>query len=105
MYRHHKKNAKKNKGKVFLQSSQIKYSPYELRDTKYLEHLHEQMKLRNSQEASVALREKIDEGNKRANYVNELDRMMGELYRPNLLRATKEHLNKWYEDTKKLIFT
>ena len=33
MYRHHKKNAKKNKGKVFLQSSQIKYSPFELRDT------------------------------------------------------------------------
>ena len=41
----------------------------------------------------------IDEGNKRANYVNELDRMMGELYRPNLPHATKEHVNKWYEDT------
>ena len=105
MYEFHKRNNLKNKGRVFLQSSQIKYSPFDLKDTKYLEHLHEQMKLRNSQEASVALRKKIDEGNKRANYVNELDRMMGELYRPNLPHATKEHLNKWYEDTKKLIFT
>ena len=105
MYKFHKRNNKKNKGNIFLQSSQIKYSPFDLKDTKYLEHLHEQMKLRNSQEASVALRKKIDEGNKRANYVNELDRMMGELYCPNLPHATKEHLNKWYEDTKKLIFT
>ena len=105
MYKFHKRNNKKNKGKIFLQSSQIKYSPFDLKDTEYLKHLHEQMKLRNSQEASVALRKKIDEGNKRANYVNELDRMMGELYRPNLPHTTKEHLNKWYEDTKKLIFT
>ena len=105
MYKIHKRNNLKNKGKVFLQSSQIKYSPFDLKDTEYLKHLHEQMKLRNSQEASVALRKKIDEGNKRANYVNELDRMMGELIRPNLPHATKEHLNKWYEDTKKLIFT
>ena len=73
-----------------------------MKDTKYFEHLHEQMKLRNSQEASVALRKKIHEGNKRANYVNELDRMMGG---PNLPHATKEHLNKWYENTRKLIFT
>ena len=84
----------------YFYNPQIKYSPFDMNDTKYLEHLHEQMKLRNSQEASVALRKKIDEGNKRANYVNELDRMMGELYRPNLPHATKEHLNKWYEDTK-----
>ena len=31
--------------------------------------------------------------------------MIGEIYRPNLPHATKEHLNKWYEDIKKLIFT
>ena len=105
MYKFHKRNNLKNKGKIFLQSSQIKYSPFDLKDTEYLKHLHEQMKLRNSQEASVALRKNIDEGNKRANYVNELNKMMGELYRPNLPHATKEHLNKWYEDTKKLIFT
>ena len=105
MYKFHKRNNNKNKDKVFLQPSQIKYSPFDQRDTEYLKHLHEQMKLINSQDASVALGKKIDEGNKRANYVNELDRMMGELYRPNLPLATKEHLNTWYEDTKKLIFT
>ena len=47
-----------------------------------------------------SIKEKIDEGNKRANCVNEMDRMMGELYRSNLPHATKEHLNKWYEDKK-----
>ena len=73
MYKFHKRN-KKNKGKVFLQSSQIKYSPFDLKDTEYLKHLHEQMKLRNSQEASVALRKHIQEGHARANYQNELDR-------------------------------
>ena len=86
MYKFHKRNNKKNKGKIF-------FNPPKLNIVR--------LKLRNSQEASVALRKKIDEGNKRANYVNELDRMMGELYHPNLPHATKEHLNKWYEDTKK----
>ena len=89
---------RKNKGNIFLQSSQIKYSPFDMKHKKHLKHLHEQVKLRNSQEASVALRKKIEEGNQRANYVNELDRMMGELYRPNLPHATKEHLNKWSVD-------
>ena len=105
MYRHHKKNAKKNKGKIFLQSSQIKYSPYELRDTKYLEHLHEQMKLRNSQEASVAFRKHIQEGHARANYQNELDRLTMELHRPNLPHSTKEHLEKRIKELEKLAFT
>ena len=105
MYRHHKKNAKKNKGKIFLQSSQIKYSPYELRDTKYLEHLHEQMKLRNSQEASVAFRKHIQEGHARANYQNELDRLTMELHRPNLPHSTKEHLEKRIKELEKLTFT
>ena len=101
MYRHHKKNAKKNKGKVFLQSSQNKYSAFDLKDTKYLEHLHEQMKLRNSQEASVAFRKHIQEGHARANYQNELDRLTMELHRPNLPHATREHLENRIEELKK----
>ena len=105
MYKFHRRNNFKKQGKIFLQSLQIKCSQFDQRDTEYLKHLHEEMKLRNSQEASVALRKKVDEGNKRANYVNELDRIMGELHRPNLPHATKEHLNTWYEDTKKLIST
>ena len=59
MYKFHKRNNSKNKGKIFLQSFQIKYSPFDMKDTKYLEHLHEQMKLRNSQEVSVALRKRL----------------------------------------------
>ena len=41
MYRRHKKTAKKNNGNVFLQPSQIKYSPFDMKDTRLLEHLHE----------------------------------------------------------------
>ena len=105
MYKFHKINNKKNKGKVFLQSSQIKYSPFDLKDTEYLKHLHEQMKLRNSQEASVALRKHIQEGHARANYQNELDRLTMELLRPNLPHSTKEHLKKRIDELDKLTFT
>ena len=105
MYRHHKKNAKKNIGKIFLQPSQIKYSPFDLKDNEYLKHLHEQMKLRNSQEASVAFRKHIQEGHARANYQNELDRLTMELHRPNLPHSTLEHLQKRIEELKKLTFT
>ena len=52
------------------------------------------MKLRNSQEASVAFRKHIQEGHARANYQNELDRLTMELRRPNLPHSTKEHLKK-----------
>ena len=105
MYRHHKKNAKKNKGKIFLQSSQIKYSPFDVKDNEYLKHLHEQMKLRDSQEASVAFRKPIQEGHARANYQNELDRLTMELHRPNLPHSTLEHLQKRIEELNKLTFT
>ena len=105
MYRHHKKNAKKNKGKIFLQSSQIKYSPFDVKDNEYLKHLYERMKLRDSQEASVAFRKYIQEGHARANYQNELDRLIMELHRPNLPHSTLEHLQKRIEELKKLTFT
>ena len=105
MYKFHKRNNLKNKGKVFLQSSQIKYSPFDLKDNEYLKHLHEQMKLRNSQEASVAFRKHIQEGHARANYQNELDRLTMELRRPNLPHSTKEHLKKRIDELDKLTFT
>ena len=96
MYKFHKRNNLKNKGKVFLQSSQIKYSPFDLKDTEYLKHLHEQMKLRNSQEASVAFRKTHSRRkHARANYQNELDRLtMGELRRPNLTTFNKGAFKK-----------
>ena len=99
MYKFHKRNNLKNKGKVFLQSSQIKYSPFDLKDNEYLKHLHEQMKLRNSQEASVAFRKHIQEGHARANYQNEVDRLTMELRRPH---STKEHLKKRIDELDKL---
>ena len=101
MYRHHKKKYG-TKSKVFLQSSQIKYSPFDRRDNEYLRHLHEQLKLRNSQEASIALRKKIEEGHARANYQNELDRLTMELLRPNLPHSAKEQVEKRIKELEEL---
>ena len=64
-----------------------------------------QMKLRNSQEASVAFRKHIEKGHARANYQNELDRLTMELHRPNLPHSTLEHLQKRIEELKKKSFT
>ena len=72
-------------------------------DTKYLEHLHKAMKLRNAREAMLMFRKDMIEGNKRANYQNELDRVQNELYRPNLSRPSKEHLEEYYTKLKKLM--
>ena len=65
-----------------------------LRDNSYLEHLHHQLKLRNSREAMVSLRKDMIEANNRANFQGEVDKIKRELERPNLPYATKEHLEK-----------
>ena len=81
MYKYHKKN-KKTGTKAHLHKSLIDYSPFDMRDTSYLEHLHKELKLRNARDAMVSLRKDMIESNKRSNYQNEIDRLTNELYRP-----------------------
>ena len=72
-----------------------------MRDTSYLEHLHKELKLRNSREAMTSLRKDMIESNNRANFQGEVDKIKRELERPNLPYATKEHLEerlKGYRD-------
>ena len=57
MMKFKKKNAKTG-AKVHLHKSPLNYSPFDMRDTKYLEHLHNELKLRNSRESMVLLRKK-----------------------------------------------
>ena len=104
MYKFHKQN-KKTGIKKHLQSSQMQYSPFTFGDTKYLEHLHQQIKLRNSRDASVQLRKDWMESNQRKNYQNELDRIKGELTRPNLPFSTKEALEERVKQLKNLVFS
>ena len=104
MFKYHKKN-KKTGTKAHLHKSLIDYSPFSLRDTSYLEHLHKELKLRNAREAMVSLRKDMIESNKRSNYQNEIDRLTNELYRPNLPYSTQEHMKNRIDQLKKLKFT
>ena len=93
MFKYHKKNAKTG-AKAHLHKSPLNYNPFMLRDNSYLEHLHHQLKLRNSREALVSLRKDMIESNNRANFQGEVDKIKSELERPNLPYATKEHLEQ-----------
>ena len=91
MFKYKKVNAKTG-SKVHLHKSPLNYNPFMLRDTNYLEHLHKELKLRNSREAMTSLRKDMIESNNRANFQGEVDKIKRELERPNLPYATKEHL-------------
>ena len=91
MFKYHKKN--KNTGnRAHLQKSLLTYSPFDLRDTSYLEHLHKELKLRNAREAMLSLRNDMIESNNRANYQNEKERLENQIRRDNLPFPTKEHM-------------
>ena len=78
------------------------YSPFQMQDTRYLEHLREHQKLRDAYEGSILKRNELLESNKRKNYRLELDRLMNELHRPNLPHSSIEPMKKRIEELKKL---
>ena len=80
------------------------YSPFQMQDIRYSEHLREHQKLREAYEGSVLKRNELLESNKRKNYQNELDRLMNELHRPNLPHSSIPHMKKRIEELKKLVF-
>ena len=80
------------------------YSPFQMTDTRYLEHLREHQKLREAYEGSVLKRNELLESNKRKNYQLDLDRLMNELHRPNLPHSSIEHMKKHIEELRKLAF-
>lgn len=90
MFKYHKHNNKTGT-KAHLHKFLIIFSPFDMRDTSYLEHLHKELKLRNAREGMVALRKDMIQANARSNYQNELDRLRGEVQRDNLPHNTKEH--------------
>ena len=80
------------------------YSPFEMKDTRYLEHLREHQKLREAYEGSILRRNELLESNKRKKYQNELDRLMNELHRPNLPHSSIEQMKKRIEELKNFTF-
>ncbi len=101
MYHHKKKNNKKN-NRSHLHTTMMNFTPF-MADTRYLEHLHKEMKLRSPREGMLQLRKDMIEGNNRANYQIEMDRKQNELHRPNLSKPSKEHLENYYTKFKKLM--
>ena len=87
-----------------IRTPQKMYSPFQMQDTRYLEHLREHQKLREAYEGSILKRNELLESNKRKNYQHELDRLMNELHRPNLPHSSIEHMKKRIEELKKLTF-
>ena len=87
-----------------ISTSTKQYSPFEMQDTRYLEHLRDHMKLRESYEGSLLKRHELLESNKRKNYQQELDRLTNELHRPNLPDSSNKHMEKRIEELKKLAF-
>ena len=77
-----------------MSTSTKQYSPFEIQDTRCLEHLRDQMKLRESYESNLLKRRELLESNKRKIYQQELDRLTNELQRANLPHSSLEHMEK-----------
>ena len=69
---HHKKKTNTKGHRSHLHTTMMNFTPF-MADTRYLEHLHKELKLRNAREGMLQLRKDMIEGNKRANYQNELE--------------------------------
>ena len=98
-----KKKPNKQK-RQHLHASPKNFSPFDMMDTRYLEHLHHQAKLRNSKDTLLLKLKDYKESIARANYRNEKERLENEIDRPNILDSTKEHMKKRIEQLKKLEF-
>jgi len=103
MYSNKKKNQKPKR--QHLHVSPKNFSPFDMMDTRYLEHLHHQAKLRHSKDTLLLKLKDYKESIARANYRNEKERLENEMDRPNILDSTKEHMKKRIEQLKKLEFT
>ena len=98
----YKKNNNKKNNRSNLHTTMMNFTPF-MADTRYLEHLHKEMKLRNAREGMLMLRKNMIEGNKRANYQNEMDRLQGEMYRPRLAYSSRRAFRRKIQTIKKLL--
>ena len=62
MFGYKKKNNNKKNTRSNLHTTMMNFSPF-MADTRYLEHLHKEMKLRNAREGMLMLRKNMIEGN------------------------------------------
>ena len=105
MFKYHKHNKKTGTKAHVLGGVKSNFTPFDMRDNSYLEHLSKELKLRNARAGLLSLRNDMLQANKRANFQNEYDRIMNELSRPNLPHNTKEHLEDRIRQLKSIKFS
>ena len=76
MYRFHKHNKKQGTKAHILGETKSNFTPFDLRDTAYLEHLSKELKLRNARAGLLNLRNDMIQANKRANFQNVIESLM-----------------------------
>ena len=105
MFKYHKHNKKQGTKVHTVGEVKSNFTPFDMRDTAYLEHLSKELKLRNARAGLLSLRNDMLQANKRANFQNEYDRIINELSRPNLPQNTKEHLEERIRQMKEMKFS
>ena len=103
MYSSRKKNNQKKRPHLHTPSKT--FSSFDMMDTRYLEHLHQQAKSRNSKETLLMKLKDYKESVQRVNYKNEIDRLRNELERPNLSDNTREQMQNRIAELRRLNFT
>ena len=79
MFKYHKHSKKQGTKGHIVGEVKTNFTPFDLRDTAYLEHLSKDLKLRNARAGLLSLRNDMLQANKRANFQNEFDRITNEL--------------------------
>ena len=105
MFKYHKHNKKQGTKVHIVGEVKSNFTPFDLRDTAYLEHLSKELKLRNARAGLLSLRNDMLQANKRANFQNEYDRITNELSRPNLPHNTVQHLEERIRQMKAMKFS
>ena len=105
MFKYHKHNKKQGTKVHIVGEAKSNFTPFDLRDNSYLEHLSKELKLRNARAGLLSLRNDMLQANKRANFQNEFDRITNELFRPNLPHNTVQHLEDRIRQMKAMKFS
>ena len=105
MFKYHKHNKKQGTKAHIVGEVKSNFTPVDMRDHAYLEHLSKELKLRNARAGLLSLRNDMLQANKRAYFQNEYDRIINELSRPNLPHNTKEHVEERIRQMKAIKFS
>ena len=71
-------------------------------DLKYLLHLKKELEARDAQTTNMAIRRRLLEGQEKANFEMEMNRLKEDLHNPRMTETSIEHLKNRYDKLEKL---